>query len=159
MLLSSHAGLDLFEPGEDPLIFAADLTSMKCKHPLLCFDGCTCLICQLLQGLKILELSLNIGQALLQNRLPFFQLEIVEERHAGEKLRVICNLLGWKIAQIAVQQVDSALGQVIDVAIWLTFLRHHLSYDRAQFFKALERRVENLVIQRDGPAKRQLDAL
>jgi len=39
MLLRSGGCLDLFEPCDDPLIFAADLTGMKREHPLLCIHG------------------------------------------------------------------------------------------------------------------------
>src|SRR6266498_5719156 len=54
ILLRSPACLHLFEPCDDPLIFTANLTGMKCEHPLLCLHSCTRLIGQLLQIAEIL---------------------------------------------------------------------------------------------------------
>jgi hypothetical protein len=84
-------------------MFVAQAPKLKCQNSQLCIHSCACLIGQLLQIVEIGELSLKMCQALAQDRLPFFQLKIVKERYASEKLCVTRSVFRAKIAQISVQ--------------------------------------------------------
>src|SRR5258708_24871406 len=99
-----------------------------------------------------------MGLAFLKDLQLFRRFEIVEERHTGKKLGFVSSLLRRKIAQIGLQQLGPALGQVIDMAIRLSLLLHHLSHHRPHLFKVFQGWVQDRIIERDGPAKYALNS-
>ena len=108
--------------------------------------------------LQIIHAPLQVGQALLEDLLPLRRVKKLEERDARKKLGLIASLLRRKIAQRGVQQRDATLGQVVEMAIGFAFLLHYLPHDRSHLFKALERWIQDRIIEGDCPAKHLLDA-
>src|SRR6266704_62459 len=158
-------GLHLLKPGGNPVIFVTNALEMKGQDTLgvgqrearagsaLSLSG------HLLHALEIVQAPLQIGQALVEDHLSLRQVEKLEERHARKKLGLIGGKIRRKITQQGVQQRDAALSQVIEMAIGFAFLGDDLPGHGTHLFKAFEREVERLVVERDRPAKRPLDIL
>src|SRR5947209_15161734 len=93
-VLSAHSPgcLHLFEPAGNPRIFVADAPGMKGEDTLSmghrdAHGGRTVLrVCHVLHALQVRETSLKIGQALGEDRLALWHLQIVEEGDTGKKL-------------------------------------------------------------------------
>src|SRR5258707_10059159 len=137
---------------------------MKREHPLGVRrgdrdPGRPVLLAHLLQSVQICQTPLQIRQARAQDGLSFVDLQKVKESDAGEKLGVRPGLFGPELAEIGLQQLDPALGQVIKMAIGLALLRDDLPGDSAHLFEAFEGEIERLVVEGDHPAKRPLNVL
>ncbi len=157
--------LHLFEPGGNPLIFVANAPEMKRKDPLCrghraTRSGRTILrVCHLLQLMQILQARLQVGQARGEDHLSLVRLQQVEEGDTGKKLGVIASLRGGEIPEVGLQQLDAALGQLIEMPIGLAFLGDDLPSDGAELCKVFEGEIERLVVQGNHAAKRPVDIL
>ena len=147
-------------------MFVTDAPGMKCQDALGIGHrdaraGSTVLVgvCDLLQVLEILQTPLKIGQTHFEDRFSLLDLEQVKEGDAGKKLGVYSRLLRPKIAQIGLQQLDPALGELIEMSIGLAFLENDLPGDSAELFKAFEGEVERFVVEGHHASKRLIDLL
>src|SRR5215207_9052199 len=95
----------------------------------------------------------------MENIAPFVDVEIVKEGHTGKKFGVTSCLLRTKIAQLGMEEFDTAVGEMIDVAVWLALLWHHLALNCAERFKLVQRWIEHFVIERHSSAKRHCNTL
>src|SRR6266568_1389149 len=129
------------------------------RHRDTCAGSTLSLIGHLLHAVEIVQASLEIDQALVKNRLSLRRAKKLEERDTRKKLGVIASVFGGKIAQRGLEQLDPTISQLIEMAIGFPFLGDDLPGHSAHLFKAFEREVERLVVERDHPTKRPLDIL
>ena len=87
------------------------------------------------------------------------RLQQVEEGDTGKKLGVIASLRGGEIPEVGLQQLDPALGQLIEMPIGLAFLGDDLPGDSTHLFKALEDEVERFVVESNHAPKRPVNIL
>jgi len=154
-----------FEPGGNPLIFLANSLEMKGEDTLGrghrdAHGGRTVLrVGHVLHSLQVREAPFKIGQAAGQDRLSLWHLQQVEEGDTGKKLGFAGSLRGGKIPERGLQQLDAALGQLIEMPIGLAFLGDDLPGDSTHLFKALEDEVERFVVESNHAPKRPVNIL
>ncbi len=66
---------------------------------------------------------------------------------------------GGEIPEGGLQQLDAALGQLVEMTIGLALLGDDLPGDSTHLFKALEDEVERFVVERNHAPKRPIDIL
>src|SRR5690348_7841899 len=99
LLMSWLVGLHLFKPGGNPLIFVTNALEMKSQdtlgvgHREARAGSTPSLSGHLLQALEIVQAPLQIGQALVEDRLSLRRAKKLEERYPRKKLGLIGGLL------------------------------------------------------------------
>src|SRR5205807_9139479 len=113
--LHSPCCLYILRPGSNPLVFVVNPLKMKGQDTLGIGHRDTCagrtlsLIGHLVHALEIAQASLEIDQALVENRLSLQRAKKLEERDTRKKLGVIASVFGGKIAQRGMEQLDPTL--------------------------------------------------
>src|SRR5262245_49122154 len=83
----------------------------------------------------------------------------MKEGNAYQKFGIAAQQLWRELLQKGLQDLHTALGELIDVPVWFSFLVLHLSLHCTHLFKALESRIEHLVVERDSATESSLNVL
>src|SRR5690348_13499346 len=77
-----------------------------------------------------------------QNLHACLWLQQRKEGHTCVKLRLAAGNLQWKFAQEGLQNFNTTVGQVVDVAVWFALLPLHFALHSTHLLETLQRRVE-----------------